>query len=158
MRPIERWGPALVVVSLLAATATSFVVAQRKKLEPSPIANTRIDPVLSPVCRCSRRRVGIEFELRRPDTVTVEIVRAGDDAVVRTLLRRRHRGTAGIHLSWDGRGERGRVVAEGTYRARVALEHRRRTILFPNPIELDVTPPRIALERPLARRLRVGEG
>ena len=156
MRQIERWGPTLIVVSLLAATAVSFVVAQRKKLEPSPIAGTDVDEIFSPVCRCPTGAARIEFTLRRPDTVTVEIVRAGNDAVVRTLVSRRRLGTSGIRLRWDGRGDRGRVVAEGTYRARVELARRRRSFLFPNPIELDATPPRISLSRPLALRLRVG--
>jgi hypothetical protein len=44
---------------------------------------------------------------------------------------------------WDGRDERGRIVAEGRYRPRVRLREHGRTIALPNPIRVDTTAPRI---------------
>jgi hypothetical protein len=44
---------------------------------------------------------------------------------------------------WDGRDGASRVVPEGSYRPRVHLDNARRTIVMPNPIRVDVTPPRV---------------
>ena len=48
-----------------------------------------------------------------------------------------------MSYTWDGRDGEGRVVGEGTYRPRVHLDRERRTIVMPNPIRVDVTPPRV---------------
>ena len=46
----------LVVLGLLAGSALAFGVAERLKLEKSPVAGTEVDKVFSPVCRCPQRR------------------------------------------------------------------------------------------------------
>jgi len=143
---LTRWGPAAVIVALLAGTAAAFVLAQRQKLEPSPILKTNVTEVFSPVCRCPDSRAKVEFSLRRADRVTVAIVRGESDSVVRTLASRRPYGRGPVVLRWDGRGRRGRVVAEDTYRARVELVRQRRDFLIPNPIRLDTTRPRVTFE------------
>jgi hypothetical protein len=44
-------------------------------------------------------------------------------------------------MYWNGRDDSGAIVPEGAYRPRVHLAAERRTIVMPNPIEVDVTPP-----------------
>ena len=143
---LTRWGPAAVIVALLAGTAAAFVLAQRQKLEPSPILSTEVTEVFSPVCRCPTSRAVVDFSLRRADRVTVAIVRGDGEAVVRRLVSGRPFGPGPVRLRWDGRGRRGGVVGEDTYRARVELVRQRREILIPNPIRLDATRPRVRFD------------
>ncbi|MBA3331897.1 MAG: hypothetical protein H0T39_13690 [Actinobacteria bacterium] len=149
---LTRWGPAAVIAVLLAGTAAAFVLAQRQKLEPSPILGTKVTKVFSPVCRCPTSRARVKFSLRRGDRVTVAIVRGDGEAVVRRLVSRRPFGPGPVILRWDGRGRRGRVVAEDTYRARVELVRQRRDFLIPNPIRLDTTRPRVNFDVVVRRR------
>jgi FlgD Ig-like domain len=147
---VRRLGPTLLVIALLAATIAAFALAERLKLEPSPIAGTRVfNKVFSPVCDCPKEAARIRFDLREPGRVVAVVVDA-DDEVVRTLADRRH-GAGRVWLRWDGRGDAGRLVAEGTYRPRVRLPDDKRTFSLPNPIRVDTTPPRLtAAVHPLA--------
>ena len=77
-----------------------------------------------------------------PTASVVEIIDSDGD-VVRELARSRPQGRAPVTYLWDGRDADGRVVAEGAYRPRVHLDRQRRTIVMPNPIRVDVTPPRV---------------
>ena len=127
---------------LLAGTATAFVVTEDLKLEPDPIAQPRIDPVFSPVCRCEHQTSRIAFKLRREDRLTLSI--ADDQGrLVRTILRDARFGPGNHEFGWDGRNDRGEVVSEGTYRPRVALAALGRSIEFPRRIVVDTTPPEI---------------
>ena len=135
----------LLVLALLGGTAAAFAVTEGLKLERSPIAATKVDKVFSPVCGCPRDHAGIAFRLRRGDDVTVAIVDSGGH-VVRTLLRNASR-RRGLHrLVWDGRGDNGIVVADGSYKPRVHFRKAHRTILLPNPIKLDTAAPRPTLD------------
>ena len=50
---------------MLVGTATAFAVTQHLKLEPSPISQTHVAKVFSPVCECETDAAKIEFTLRR---------------------------------------------------------------------------------------------
>jgi hypothetical protein len=134
---------ALVVAGLLGGTAAAFAFAEHLKLERSPVYRTRVGKLLGPSCRCPRRQVTIGFVLRKPDVLTVTIVDS-HDKVVRTLLAGGYRRGA-QQLVWDGRNDFGGVVPAGTYKPRLHLAHDHRTILMPNPIRVDPTPPAAAL-------------
>lgn len=139
---MARFLPAALVVALLAATTGAFVLTQGLKLTPSPIVGTRVPlKVFSPVCRCATDTAPISFRLREGDRITVEIVRG--ERAVRALLRSERRPRGRVELAWDGRDDSGRVVAEGVYRPRVRLLGERRTIVLPNDVRVDVTPPRV---------------
>lgn len=139
---MSRHAPTVLVLALLAATAVAFGVTERLKLERSPIAGPEVTKVFSPVCECDEETATIAFRLRERDTVSVSIV-DDDLEVVRRLVVRRRVPAAHFQTSWDGRDESGAVVREGTYRPRVRLENDRRTIVLPNPIRVDTTPPRV---------------
>jgi hypothetical protein len=136
---LPRLLSTLFVACLIGGTAAAFAVTQGLKLERSPILAPRIDKVFSPVCDCETRVADIEFRLRAPDRVRLEIVRG--ETVVRELVagERLRRGT--VRYTWNGRDDHGRFVPEGVYRPRVHLDDQRRTIVLPNDMRVDTTPP-----------------
>jgi FlgD Ig-like domain len=137
---VRRLLSTFLVLGLLGGTAGAFAVTERLKLEPSPIAAPDVDHVLSPVCGCETRTADIEFRIREADQLTIAIVDA-DGEVVRTLVSDREYDAGPVALSWDGRGDEGEVVEEGSYRPRVHLDDERRTIVLPNPMRVDTTAP-----------------
>lgn len=146
MALLRRHGPTLLVLALLVATAVAFVVAEQVKLEESPIRGPKVDEVFSPICECADHEAQISFSLSRADRLGIAIVDARDE-LVRTLVERRrflpeHR----LVFDWNGRDDDGRIVPEGVYRPRVRFADRDRTIILPNPIRVDKTPPKISVE------------
>lgn len=147
---MSRLPQTLVVLSLLGATAAAFAVTERLKLERSPITGTRVDKVFSPVCECPHDFSVISFILRRSETVTLRLLDSGGE-VVRTVVEGRREGKGRVSYTWDGRDDAERVVEEGIYRPRVELERNGRTIVLPNPIRVDTTPPGVTLVSALPR-------
>lgn len=135
--------PTVVVLALLGCTAAAFAVTENLKLERSPISDTAVGKVVAPDSS-SFDTAGIGFLLRKPDRLTVEIVDGSGD-VVRTLARDRSAKRGTQQFTWDGRNNANEVVPDGTYRPRVHLAREHRTILLPNPIRMDATPPVIKL-------------
>ena len=147
---------AALVAALLAATTLAFLYTESLKLTPSPIIGTRVPTkVFAPGCNCVTDTATISFRLRNSDNVTVDIVRGKE--VVRELYRGRVSGGERFGTEWDGRDDSGAIVAEGIYRPRVRLAHNHRTIVLPNPIEVDTTPPRVTMTR-LAPRVFSPDG
>lgn len=147
---MARLPQTLIVLALLAATAAAFAVTERLKLERSPITGTRVDRVFSPVCECARDVAVISFVLRKPGTVTVDVLDSSGRSV-RTLVRNRDEAKGRVSYTWDGRNGGDRVVVEGRYRPRVQLEEHGRTIVLPNPIRVDTTAPKIRIVRVFPR-------
>lgn len=143
---MTRLPQTLIVLGLLAATATAFAVTERLKLEKSPVTGTRVDKIFSPVCECSRNVAVISFRLRKRETVTVDMLDSKGKSVA-TLVRNQHEPQGRVSYTWDGRNEAGLVVPEGRYRPRLRLREHGRTIVLPNPIRVDTTAPRIRLVR-----------
>ncbi len=141
---LPRTATTLLVLGLLAGSAVSFAVSEKLKLERSPISHTRVDKVFSPVCGCEQQRAVIRFRLRRADRVWLSVIDA-DGGEIRRLVDGRRLG-AGFHrFTWNGRDDDGLVVAEARYRPKVVLDRARRTIVLPNPIQVDVTRPRLTV-------------
>jgi hypothetical protein len=139
----RRVAPAALVAALLVATSAAFVVTEKLKLTRNPIVGPRVEnKIFSPVCDCATDTASITFRLRNPDRVTVDVIDSRGD-VVRQLARRSPQGRQAVSYVWDGRDEAGDVVDEGSYRPRVHLDRARRTIVMPNPIRVDVTPPKV---------------
>ncbi len=143
---MARLPQLLVVVILLGATAAAFAVTERLKLERSPITATRVDRVFSPICECARDVAVISFVLRRPGTVTLDLLDANGRSV-RTLVRDKDEPRGRVTYTWDGRDNADRVVAEGEYRPRAELNEHDRTIVMPNLIRVDTTAPAIRFGR-----------
>jgi hypothetical protein len=140
---LRRFAPLAVVLALLGATAVAFGVSERLKLERAPIAAPNITKVFSPVSEGETSRASIAFRVRQAGRVSVDIVDEDGD-LVRGLVDERPRGAGELlETTWDGRNGDGAIVAEGIYRPRVRLTRDRRTIILPNPIRVDTTPPRV---------------
>lgn len=133
---MKRNAPTILVLLLLVATATAFAVTQRLKLEPSPISQTHVDKVFSPVCNCATKVAHIDFSIRHADHLRIWVRTPSGPAV----LADREFPKGMVHVTWDGHG-----AAEGTYFAVVRMRRAQRTIDLPNPIRVDTTPPTIAL-------------
>ncbi len=148
---MPRFLSTLLVVALLGGTAAAFAVTQGLKNEPSPIAARSVSKVFSPTCDCETRVAVIQFRLRKPDRVRLQIVRG--DTVVRTLVpgRRLRRGT--VTYTWNGRDDQGRFVPQGVYKPRVHLADQHRTIDLPNDMRVDTTAPTISLVSLAPRQL-----
>jgi hypothetical protein len=140
---VPRLLSTLLVVALLGGTAAAFAVTQGLKIEPSPILSPRIDKVFSPVCDCDTRVATIQFKLRKPDRVQLEIVRG--DEVVRTLVPGRRLRSGKVTYTWNGRDDQGRFVSQGVYKPRVHLTGQHRTIDLPNEMRVDTAAPAIKL-------------
>ncbi|HKC21788.1 MAG TPA: hypothetical protein VKB64_04660 [Gaiellaceae bacterium] len=121
---------------MLALTATAFVVTQHLKLEPSPISQTHVDKVFSPVCNCATNVAHIDFSIRRADHLRIWVRTPSGPAVIAD--REFPKGM--VHVTWDGQG-----VADGVYYAVVRMSRAQRTIDLPNPIRVDTQPPTITL-------------
>ena len=141
---MARLLPIALVLALLAGTAAAFAVTERLKLVRSPIGAPEIDKTFSPVCDCRQAKALVSFRLRRADNVDLAIVDGSGD-VVRTLFTGRPFPRGTVAATWDGRDDADRILPEGSYKPRVHLERERRTIELPNPIRIDVTPPRIRI-------------
>jgi flagellar hook capping protein FlgD len=145
---VARILPTVVVLALLGCTAAAFAVTEGLKLEHSPIANTHVGKLVAPDS-LANKTVPIGFLLRKPDHVSVEIVNGNGD-VVRRLVRTRREPSGNLQYTWNGRNDNREVVPDGTYRPRVHLADAHKTIVLPNPIRMDATPPfiRLASVRP----------
>jgi hypothetical protein len=132
------------VLVLLAATAGAFVVAEHLKLEPAALKGVRVTKLFSPVCRCSTELGTVQFHLRKPDDVKVEILDSSS-RVVRVLATGAHVGSTPVDFRWDGRNARGAVVPDGEYRPRVILAGTARRFELASTIEVDSTPPRVVV-------------
>lgn len=146
----------MLVVALLAATATAFALTEGLKLEQSPILGTDVDKIFSPICACESSRAKISFRLRNADRVDIALVDS-DGNVVATPLQGVRFDRGRVEIEWDGLGADGQALPEGEYRPRVHLRQERRTIVLPNPIEIDVTPPAVESVR-LSRRVLSPDG
>jgi hypothetical protein len=140
---VGRILPAVVVLALLGCTAAAFAVTESLKLERAPVFDTKVGKVVAPDS-ASNKTVAIQFQLRKPGRITIEIVN-GSGEIIRTVARDRRAQRGTLQFTWDGRNDAHEVVPDGTYRPRVHLSREHRTILLPNPIRMDATPPLIRL-------------
>jgi hypothetical protein len=140
---VSRNAPTILALLLLVATATAFAVTQRLKLEPSPISQTHVAKVFSPVCECATHVADIDFSLRRADRLRVAIRIDGRELTIAN--GEFARGL--VHVRWNGRDAGGNVVRDGIYYAVVHMQRAQRTIDVPNPIRVDTQRPTITLVR-----------
>jgi flagellar hook capping protein FlgD len=138
-RRLLRVLVAVIVAGLLGGTAAALALTEQLKLERSPVLRTHVGKLLG-----LHGRIPIDFALRKADRLTVVIVDS-KSREVRTLLSSTLRPRGVQRFNWDGRDDAGQMVAAGIYKPRVHLAREHRTILMPNPIQVDPVAPRIAL-------------
>ena len=140
---MARYAPAALVAVLLVATGFAFLHTESLKLETSPIRQTRVTKLFSPVCRCDSSKARIAFRLAKPDVVSVSIVDTSGSDVRQLAFERPARGR--VAYLWNGRDDDGVVVRDGSYRARVRLDLIEKTFLLPNLIRVDTKAPNAQL-------------
>lgn len=139
---MQRVLSTTVLLGLLIATAAAFAITERLKLVRSPVFGTHVSKVISPTCGCARGKATIGFKLRRGDDVTLTILDASR-RVVATLADGEYVPRGPVSWTWRGKTDLGRRAPDGVYRPEIHLATERRTILLPNPIQLDTHPPRV---------------
>jgi hypothetical protein len=139
---LQRVLTTATLVGLLIATAAAFAITERLKLVKSPVTGTLISKVFSPTCGCARGKANISIKLRRGDSVTIEILDSKLRSV-RLLVGSQPVPRGRSVFRWDGRTNFGERASEGVYRVQIHLERQHRTILFPNRIVLDISPPQV---------------
>lgn len=85
----------------------------------------------------------IQFKLRKPDRVRLEIVSEGH--VVRTLVRGTKLRSGKVTYTWNGRDDAGHFVPQGVYKPRVHLGAQHKTIELPNEMRVDTSAPVVTL-------------
>ena len=138
---MRRNAPTILALLLIVATATAFAVTQRLKLEPSPISQTHVDKVFSPVCECATDKANIDFSLRSADHLRVAIRIDGREVTIANGEFPK----GSVRVRWNGRDASGAVVPDGVYFAVVHMQRLQRTIDLPNPIRIDTQGPMITL-------------
>ena len=117
-------------------TAAAFAITERLKLVPSPIVAPKLAEAFSPACGCATRAATIEFRLRKPDRVTLTIIDGANHVVGNVVDGESLAGT--VRARWAPSPG---TLPDGRYRARVHLTEARRTIVIPNPMQLDTKRP-----------------
>ena len=136
--------PTVLVVVLIVATAGAFARTELLKLETNPVSGPRVDKQFSPVCRCPSDRAHISFRLRRADHLSLSIVDSGGHTVTKLVDDRALRAGR-VSFVWNGRDGQGHVVPQGSYRPKLELARHHRTIVLPDPIRVDTTPPKVRI-------------
>lgn len=141
---MRRLAVTALVLALLGGTTAAFALTQALKLERSPILAPRFDRTFAPTCECATAEATLELGLRKADSVDAAIVdRKGE--VVRVLGENIERPGGTVLFTWDGRDDAGDVVSDGPYRLRIHLDRERRTIVIPNPVQVDTRAPSVRL-------------
>jgi len=135
---------------LVAATFAAFFVAQRLKSTPPVVSKVRVVKFFSPNADGRRDSEPISFSVKEADDVTVDMVDEGGGRVRRLASGVAARPYAPVRLRWDGRTDEGRRAPDGFYRLRISLRRTGRSVVVPEAIDLDTTPPRPVIVR--ARR------
>jgi hypothetical protein len=144
---VARLLSTLIVLALLAATAVAFALTERAKLEHSPIYGTHVDPIFSPAGKI-KKVAHIDFRVRSHERVDVWIEDSKGQNVDSILVDRSVRARTKLDLVWNGVTESGLLVPDGVYMPVVKLLRSHRTIVLPNEIRLDTTPPKISVKHP----------
>lgn len=131
---MRRWGPSIVVVALLGATAVAFATTERQKLEKSPFGVLHVDRTVSPKLAAAT----IELRFGRPHLVTLQIVDE-QDRVVAALASEQRVEPGTTRFRWAAKD-----VRDGIYRPKLTLDTGREFTLQ-NPIRVDSVAPRAAL-------------
>ena len=137
----------VVVLALLAATAVAFAITEGAKLDKSPIASTRVDPLFSPA-GTDKRVAHIRFRLRTRERISVwirdshghNVQDAADES--QRPPRRALRPRLGRVLAVGDRAA-GRHLRPGR-EARALPSHDRAA----EPIVLDTKPPDVTVKHP----------
>jgi hypothetical protein len=118
----------LVLGILALATLAGLVTAQRLKGRPADLRAVYVAPFFSPNADGRRDTMSVSFRLARPDVVSVAVLDADRRTVRRLAVAEPVPARRRVRFRWDGRTDAGARAPRGTYRIRVGLRRRDRTI------------------------------
>jgi hypothetical protein len=144
---VQRLLTSLTLVGLLVATAAAFAVTERLKLTKSPISNTLVSKSFSPKCDCTRSHANVRIVLRRADTLDVSVIDRHRHPVA-TLFSGQRFPRGEVKFRWDGVLDTGGIAPDGAYQMKIHLARQHQTIVLPNTIVLDTTPPEVVEATP----------
>jgi hypothetical protein len=141
-RPLVRW----VFAVIIAATLGAFVLAQQLKSDFPLVIRFATKPAhFSPNGDGYRDTTKVGFDLSEPASVSFMVVDSEGTEVRRIATDARLAGDAKHRWTWDGRGDGGQVVPDGTYRMRVVRRDESRVIDSVKEINVDTVPPKAEL-------------
>ena len=141
-RPLVR----AVFALMIAATLGAFVLAQQLKSDFPLVIRFATKPAhFSPNADGYRDTTQIGFDLSEPASVSFMVVDSEGSEVRRIVSDRRLAGDAKHRWTWDGRGDNGAVVPDGTYRMRVVRRDESRVIDSVKEIDVDTVPPKATI-------------
>ncbi|HEY2353667.1 MAG TPA: hypothetical protein VGH79_02045 [Gaiellaceae bacterium] len=155
---MQRVLTTVVILGLLLASAAAFAITEHLKLIKSPIYDPQVAKVFSPVCHCPTDKASISFKLRHPDSVTVTIVGSGRNEVDTIATDVGEPKGKLVTFYWDGNTTNGLATNGSKYQPKVHLANARRTILMPNKIEVDTSPPAVVSASTTSGNLIRGSG
>jgi hypothetical protein len=134
---VSRGFQALFVACILVASTAMFALAESRKLDRAPIkalvlsAGPRVagkprPAIFSPTCKCSTSYARISFRLGKPGQSLAAWIVSPDGAVVRQLANLK--SARNVVLPWNGKNDAGTVVPDGSYRLRIRIAGRSRTL------------------------------
>ncbi len=138
-------------MALLAATVAAFLLAERAKLDVSPISQTRVTSLFSPICGCRTDVATIDFRLRKADHLTVWI-RRGETRVATLAVRKSFRAGL-VKLTFTGVAADGHFLPDGVYMPFVHFGRSHLTLGLPSEIRLDTRPPIVSVRRRIVARI-----
>jgi len=141
---VQRVLSTVTLLGLLVATAAAFAITEHLKLIRSPVYGALVSKRFSPVCGCANDKATISFRLRHADRVTVTIEDAGRHTIATLASGRPEPKADPVPLVWNGKTDTGAVAPDGAYQPQIHLANARYTILLPNRIVVDTTPPKVA--------------
>jgi hypothetical protein len=127
------------LLGLLLATAAAFAITEHLKLIKSPIYAPDVTKSFSP----GTDNANVSFKLRHPDSVTVTIVDSSGHVVATIAHGADEPKNTLVTFPWNGRTTTGVAANGSVYQPQVKLTNDRRTILMPNKIVVDTTPPKV---------------
>lgn len=135
-RVVSRGFQALFVACILVASTAMFALAESRKLDRAPIKALVLSAgpvvkgkprpaIFSPSCKCRTRYARISFRLGKPGSLVAWIVSPTGTVIDRIGDFRNVRR---VTLRWSGRNQQGTQVADGSYRLRLKVAGRTRTL------------------------------
>lgn len=134
-------APRLIFALLVAATFGAFFVAQRLKHTPTVLQEVRGHRIFSPNGDGRRDVLRVRFQVKRDDTIDVDVLDDHGEIVASPVQGRRVAAQEPTVVRWNGRDEAGSRGPDGVYRLQVTLRDEGRTVVVRRRYRLDTTPP-----------------